>query len=44
MSSRVLYIWQGDSVKVEDFTLEVYRSFLDNLCPRPELSNIFKLQ
>ncbi|KAM7385261.1 hypothetical protein PAMP_001350 [Pampus punctatissimus] len=35
---------EGDSVKLEDFTLEVYRSFLDSLCPRPELSNIFKLQ
>lgn len=35
---------QGDSIKLEDFTLEVYRSFLDSLCPRPELSNIFKLQ
>uniref|UniRef100_A0A665ULG6 1-phosphatidylinositol 4,5-bisphosphate phosphodiesterase n=1 Tax=Echeneis naucrates TaxID=173247 RepID=A0A665ULG6_ECHNA len=35
---------RGDSIKLEDFTLEVYRSFLDSLCPRPELSNIFKLQ
>uniref|UniRef100_A0A8C9YVM9 1-phosphatidylinositol 4,5-bisphosphate phosphodiesterase n=1 Tax=Sander lucioperca TaxID=283035 RepID=A0A8C9YVM9_SANLU len=35
---------RGDSIKLEDFTLEVYRSFLDFLCPRPELSNIFKLQ
>ncbi|KAM7408328.1 hypothetical protein PAMA_002162 [Pampus argenteus] len=35
---------KGDGVKLEDFTLEVYRSFLDSLCPRPELSNIFKLQ
>uniref|UniRef100_A0A7N6FIM9 1-phosphatidylinositol 4,5-bisphosphate phosphodiesterase n=1 Tax=Anabas testudineus TaxID=64144 RepID=A0A7N6FIM9_ANATE len=34
---------RGDSIKLEDFTLEVYRSFLDSLCPRPELSNIFKL-
>uniref|UniRef100_A0A8C9Z589 Phosphoinositide phospholipase C n=1 Tax=Sander lucioperca TaxID=283035 RepID=A0A8C9Z589_SANLU len=34
---------RGDSIKLEDFTLEVYRSFLDFLCPRPELSNIFKL-
>uniref|UniRef100_A0A7N5ZSB7 Phosphoinositide phospholipase C n=1 Tax=Anabas testudineus TaxID=64144 RepID=A0A7N5ZSB7_ANATE len=39
----VFYLWQGDSIKLEDFTLEVYRSFLDSLCPRPELSNIFKL-
>ncbi|XP_053189668.1 1-phosphatidylinositol 4,5-bisphosphate phosphodiesterase beta-1-like [Scomber japonicus] len=35
---------RGDSVKVEDFTPEVYRSFLESLCPRPELPNIFKLQ
>ncbi|KAF3707964.1 1-phosphatidylinositol 4,5-bisphosphate phosphodiesterase beta-1 [Channa argus] len=35
---------KGDSIKLEDFTLEVYRSFLDSLCPRPELSNIFKMQ
>ncbi|XP_075899111.1 1-phosphatidylinositol 4,5-bisphosphate phosphodiesterase beta-1 isoform X1 [Nelusetta ayraudi] len=35
---------RGDSIKLEDFTLEVYRSFLDSLCPRPELSSIFKLQ
>ncbi|KAE8280999.1 1-phosphatidylinositol 4,5-bisphosphate phosphodiesterase beta-1 [Larimichthys crocea] len=33
---------RGDSIKLEDFTLEVYKSFLDSLCPRPELSNIFK--
>uniref|UniRef100_A0A3B5AJ92 Phosphoinositide phospholipase C n=1 Tax=Stegastes partitus TaxID=144197 RepID=A0A3B5AJ92_9TELE len=35
---------RGDSIKLEDFTLEVYRSFLDSLCPRSELGNIFKLQ
>ncbi|XP_023818840.1 1-phosphatidylinositol 4,5-bisphosphate phosphodiesterase beta-1 [Oryzias latipes] len=35
---------RGDSIRVEDFTLEVYKSFLDSLCPRPELGNIFKLQ
>ncbi|KAM9848006.1 1-phosphatidylinositol 4,5-bisphosphate phosphodiesterase beta-1 [Aulostomus maculatus] len=35
---------RGDSIKLEDFTLDVYRSFLDSLCPRPELSSIFKLQ
>uniref|UniRef100_A0A8C4HCW9 Phosphoinositide phospholipase C n=1 Tax=Dicentrarchus labrax TaxID=13489 RepID=A0A8C4HCW9_DICLA len=33
---------RGDSIKLEDFTLEVYRSFLDFLCPRTELNNIFK--
>lgn len=38
------FFWQGDSIKLEDFTLEVYRSFLDSLCPRSELSSIFKLQ
>uniref|UniRef100_A0A8P4KQH1 Phosphoinositide phospholipase C n=1 Tax=Dicentrarchus labrax TaxID=13489 RepID=A0A8P4KQH1_DICLA len=37
-----VYIRQGDSIKLEDFTLEVYRSFLDFLCPRTELNNIFK--
>ncbi|KAG7273008.1 hypothetical protein CRUP_011892, partial [Coryphaenoides rupestris] len=35
---------RGDSIKLEDFSPEVYRSFLENLCPRPELSSIFKLQ
>ncbi|MED6293418.1 1-phosphatidylinositol 4,5-bisphosphate phosphodiesterase beta-1, partial [Characodon lateralis] len=35
---------RGDSIRLEDFTLDVYRNFLDSLCPRPELSNIFKLQ
>uniref|UniRef100_A0A3P9N9V2 Phosphoinositide phospholipase C n=1 Tax=Poecilia reticulata TaxID=8081 RepID=A0A3P9N9V2_POERE len=34
---------QGDSIKLEDFTLDVYRNFLESLCPRPELGNIFKL-
>lgn len=38
------YAWQGDSIKLEDLTIEVYRSFLDSLCPRPELGSIFKLQ
>uniref|UniRef100_A0A3P9N9R3 1-phosphatidylinositol 4,5-bisphosphate phosphodiesterase n=1 Tax=Poecilia reticulata TaxID=8081 RepID=A0A3P9N9R3_POERE len=28
---------QGDSIKLEDFTLDVYRNFLESLCPRPEL-------
>uniref|UniRef100_A0A4W6C330 Phosphoinositide phospholipase C n=1 Tax=Lates calcarifer TaxID=8187 RepID=A0A4W6C330_LATCA len=27
---------RGDSIKLEDFTQEVYRNFLDSLCPRPE--------
>uniref|UniRef100_A0A7N6BJB0 Phosphoinositide phospholipase C n=1 Tax=Anabas testudineus TaxID=64144 RepID=A0A7N6BJB0_ANATE len=31
---------RGDSIKLEDFTLEVYRSFLDSLCPRPELNAV----
>ncbi|KAI4795052.1 hypothetical protein KUCAC02_031676, partial [Chaenocephalus aceratus] len=35
---------RGDSIKLEDFTPEIYRSFLESLCPRPELSSIFKLQ
>ncbi|XP_061546334.1 LOW QUALITY PROTEIN: 1-phosphatidylinositol 4,5-bisphosphate phosphodiesterase beta-1-like [Phycodurus eques] len=35
---------RGDGIKLEDFTLEVYKSFLEHLCPRPELANIFKLQ
>uniref|UniRef100_A0A3Q3MZX7 Phosphoinositide phospholipase C n=1 Tax=Mastacembelus armatus TaxID=205130 RepID=A0A3Q3MZX7_9TELE len=34
---------RGDSIKLDDFTFEAYRSFLDSLCPRSELSNIFKL-
>ncbi|XP_038127133.1 1-phosphatidylinositol 4,5-bisphosphate phosphodiesterase beta-1 [Cyprinodon tularosa] len=35
---------RGESIKLEDFTLDVYKNFLDSLCPRPELSAIFKLQ
>lgn len=35
---------RGESIKLEDFTLEVYKSFLDSFCPRPELKNIFKQQ
>ncbi|CAL8254656.1 unnamed protein product [Lota lota] len=35
---------RGDSIKLEDFSPEVYRSFLDNLCPRPELTSVFKLK
>ncbi|XP_072292720.1 1-phosphatidylinositol 4,5-bisphosphate phosphodiesterase beta-1 isoform X1 [Eucyclogobius newberryi] len=35
---------RGDSIKLEDFTLDVYNSFLESLCPRPELMHIFKLQ
>uniref|UniRef100_A0A671VKE4 1-phosphatidylinositol 4,5-bisphosphate phosphodiesterase n=1 Tax=Sparus aurata TaxID=8175 RepID=A0A671VKE4_SPAAU len=30
---------RGDSIKLEDFTLEIYKSFLDSLCPRPELGD-----
>ncbi|XP_053730933.1 1-phosphatidylinositol 4,5-bisphosphate phosphodiesterase beta-1-like isoform X1 [Synchiropus splendidus] len=33
---------RGDSIKLEDFSQEVYRNFLEYLCPRPELSSIFK--
>uniref|UniRef100_A0AAQ5YAM5 Phosphoinositide phospholipase C n=1 Tax=Amphiprion ocellaris TaxID=80972 RepID=A0AAQ5YAM5_AMPOC len=40
----LLQLLPGDSIKLEDFTLEVYRNFLDSLCPRNELGNIFKLQ
>ncbi|XP_062302974.1 1-phosphatidylinositol 4,5-bisphosphate phosphodiesterase beta-1 isoform X2 [Osmerus eperlanus] len=35
---------RGDSIHVEDFTPEVYRTFLANICPRPELSQVFSLQ
>ncbi|XP_077437922.1 1-phosphatidylinositol 4,5-bisphosphate phosphodiesterase beta-1-like isoform X2 [Vanacampus margaritifer] len=35
---------RGDAIKVEDFTPDVYKSFLEQFCPRPELANIFKLQ
>uniref|UniRef100_A0A8C4YW24 Phosphoinositide phospholipase C n=1 Tax=Gadus morhua TaxID=8049 RepID=A0A8C4YW24_GADMO len=33
-----------DIIKLEDFSPEVYRSFLENLCPRPELTSVFKLK
>lgn len=32
---------RNDSIPQEDFTPEVYRVFLNNLCPRPEIDNIF---
>lgn len=35
------FISQNDSIPQEDFTPEVYRVFLNNLCPRPEIDNIF---
>lgn len=35
------FIPQNDSIPQEDFTPEVYRVFLNNLCPRPEIDNIF---
>ncbi|XP_019715512.1 1-phosphatidylinositol 4,5-bisphosphate phosphodiesterase beta-1 [Hippocampus comes] len=35
---------RGDAIKLDDFPLEVYQSFLEHLCPRPELTTIFKVQ
>ncbi|XP_053140728.1 1-phosphatidylinositol 4,5-bisphosphate phosphodiesterase beta-1 isoform X13 [Hemicordylus capensis] len=32
---------RNDSIPQEDFTPEVYREFLSNLCPRPEIDHIF---
>ncbi|XP_023979430.1 1-phosphatidylinositol 4,5-bisphosphate phosphodiesterase beta-1 isoform X1 [Physeter macrocephalus] len=32
---------RNDLIPQEDFTPEVYRVFLNNLCPRPEIDNIF---
>lgn len=32
---------RNDSIPQEDFTAEAYRVFLNNLCPRPEIDNIF---
>ncbi|XP_006870459.1 PREDICTED: 1-phosphatidylinositol 4,5-bisphosphate phosphodiesterase beta-1-like isoform X1 [Chrysochloris asiatica] len=32
---------RNESIPHEDFTPEVYRVFLNNLCPRPEIDNIF---
>lgn len=32
---------RNDSVPQEDFTPDAYRVFLNNLCPRPEIDNIF---
>ncbi|XP_006758144.1 PREDICTED: 1-phosphatidylinositol 4,5-bisphosphate phosphodiesterase beta-1 isoform X2 [Myotis davidii] len=32
---------RNDSIPQEDFTPEVYRVFLNHLCPRPEIDNIF---
>ncbi|OWK03074.1 PLCB1 [Cervus elaphus hippelaphus] len=32
---------RNDSIPQEDFTPEVYRVFVNNLCPRPEIDNIF---
>ncbi|CAJ1066763.1 LOW QUALITY PROTEIN: 1-phosphatidylinositol 4%2C5-bisphosphate phosphodiesterase beta-1-like [Xyrichtys novacula] len=35
---------RGDSIKLEDLTLDVYKNFLDSLCPRTEMGNIYKQQ
>ncbi|XP_011369483.1 1-phosphatidylinositol 4,5-bisphosphate phosphodiesterase beta-1 [Pteropus vampyrus] len=35
------YMATNDSIPQDDFTPEVYRVFLNNLCPRPEIDNIF---
>ncbi|XP_066561937.1 1-phosphatidylinositol 4,5-bisphosphate phosphodiesterase beta-1 isoform X3 [Amia ocellicauda] len=32
---------RNDSIPQEDFTHDVYRVFLNNLCPRPEIDHIF---
>ncbi|XP_017653976.1 1-phosphatidylinositol 4,5-bisphosphate phosphodiesterase beta-1 isoform X3 [Nannospalax galili] len=32
---------RNDTIPQEDFTPDVYRVFLNNLCPRPEIDNIF---
>ncbi|XP_056464967.1 1-phosphatidylinositol 4,5-bisphosphate phosphodiesterase beta-1-like [Gadus chalcogrammus] len=44
LESSRLPFGRGDSIKLEDFSPEVYRSFLENLCPRPELTSVFKLK
>uniref|UniRef100_A0A674DDN5 1-phosphatidylinositol 4,5-bisphosphate phosphodiesterase n=1 Tax=Salmo trutta TaxID=8032 RepID=A0A674DDN5_SALTR len=35
---------RSDSIPLEDFTPDLYRSFLSHLCPRPELSSVFSQQ
>uniref|UniRef100_A0A670YDJ8 1-phosphatidylinositol 4,5-bisphosphate phosphodiesterase n=1 Tax=Pseudonaja textilis TaxID=8673 RepID=A0A670YDJ8_PSETE len=32
---------RNDSIPQEDFTPEIYREFLSNFCPRPEIDHIF---
>ncbi|NP_001072932.2 1-phosphatidylinositol 4,5-bisphosphate phosphodiesterase beta-1 [Xenopus tropicalis] len=32
---------RSDSIPQDDFTPEVYKVFLNNICPRPEIDNIF---
>ncbi|XP_041716176.1 1-phosphatidylinositol 4,5-bisphosphate phosphodiesterase beta-1-like isoform X3 [Coregonus clupeaformis] len=32
---------RSDSIPQEDFTPEIYKVFLTNICPRPEIDNIF---
>ncbi|KAM8946595.1 1-phosphatidylinositol 4,5-bisphosphate phosphodiesterase beta-1 isoform 2-T2 [Pelodytes ibericus] len=32
---------RSDSIPQDDFTPEAYRVFLNNICPRPEIDNIF---
>ncbi|XP_077170721.1 1-phosphatidylinositol 4,5-bisphosphate phosphodiesterase beta-1 isoform X2 [Paroedura picta] len=32
---------RNDSIPQEDFTPEIYREFLSNMCPRPEIDHIF---
>ncbi|KAF2987738.1 hypothetical protein EK904_015150 [Melospiza melodia maxima] len=40
-SSLALALAANDSIPQDDFTPEVYRVFLNNLCPRPEIDHIF---
>uniref|UniRef100_A0A8C7G3F0 1-phosphatidylinositol 4,5-bisphosphate phosphodiesterase n=1 Tax=Oncorhynchus kisutch TaxID=8019 RepID=A0A8C7G3F0_ONCKI len=35
---------RSNSIPLDDFTPDVYRSFLSHLCPRPELSSVFSQQ
>lgn len=38
---NMLFLFQYDSMKPDVFTETAFRAFLTNLCPRPEIYEIF---
>lgn len=41
---ELLFHFQNDGINPEDFPETVYKTFLMNLCPRPDIDEIFTSQ